>query len=191
MRVQIPIALRGSREVLTVHYGRNASASESGFDALDLPFPAELCIGYPAIHAYFEHMNATGYRRYCGFIQIVQRIERREGAPDRFGQFVDVDDYANRIGNPYFSYGYPASLYDAPCSNLGDSDALDWTAFTYLVDMPTRMNRYQLGFLAGFSWGYAEDKNGPGSLHDLKLLTNKQFERHRQFLLEEYPDYKF
>lgn len=114
MNITIPIVLRGKDEVLTVDYDKNACPIQSGFDSLDLPFPADCCIGYPTIHAYFENMNLTGYKRYCGFIQFVQRVEHKSGIKNASTMFIDVDEYSNTIGNPYFSYGYPASLYDAP-----------------------------------------------------------------------------
>ena len=41
------------------------------------------------MHGYFEHMNATGYRRSCGFIQFVERIENH-GENREFS--IDVSD---------------------------------------------------------------------------------------------------
>ena len=41
MLVNIPILLRGNNEVLTIEYTKNTSTVESGFDALDVPFPEE------------------------------------------------------------------------------------------------------------------------------------------------------
>ena len=179
MRIDIPVRLHGRSETLTVVYERNDSPRRSGFDALDVPFDRAKCLGYPTVHARFSRMRATGYRRYCGFIQFIETVRQKNGAAQTPELSVDVNERADSIGNPYFSYGYPASLYDAPCMNLGDSDALDFTAFTYLVDPPTRMNGNRLAYLAGFSWGYTEDVNGPCELHDLKLLTEAQFEAHR------------
>ena len=92
----------------------------------------------------------AGYKRYCGFIQFVQRVEHRNECENRTKLFLDVDDYFNQTRNPYFSYGYPASLFDAPCKNLGNCDRLTWTAFTYLVDMPTRMNHNELKYIKVF-----------------------------------------
>lgn len=56
MLVNIPILLRGNNEVLTVEYTKNTCTVESVFDALDVPFPEECCIGYPAMHAYFQNI---------------------------------------------------------------------------------------------------------------------------------------
>lgn len=184
MTRNIPIILRGSQEMLTVHYDVNTSPFESGFDALDVPFPKESCIGYPTLHAYFSHMKLTGYKRYCAFIQLVQRTEY----PDNKQNLqVDVDSYFDRIGNPYFSYGYPASLYDAPCKNLGNCNELTWRAFTYLVDMPSRLNQYKLKALTGFTWGYKENAAGPIGLLDFDMLTEADFAVHYDFIIDRYP----
>lgn len=181
----IPIRLHGKNEILTVEYQENTSPNISGFDALAVPFEKERCIGYPTIYAYFKDMKLTGYKRYCGFIQIVKRIENNR---DEI-LFIDVDDYFNDIGNPYFSYGYPASLYDAPCMNLGDCNELTWQAYTYLIDMPSRMNQNKLEFITGFSWGYVEDVHGVQRLLDLEMLTELDFINHRQFINEQYPHF--
>lgn len=184
----MPVNIRGIEETLTVEYKKNISPFESGFDVLDVPFPADKCIGYPILHAYFEHMKSTGYKRYCGFIQLVQRTEIINGAENakKILSF-DVGDYFRTIGNPYFSYGYPATLYDAPCSNLGDCDKLIWKAYTYLIDLPTRMNRNKLTYLTGFSWGYIEDISGPLGLLDLKLLSDTDWQKHFDFIIGKYP----
>lgn len=128
-------------------------------------------------------MKLTGYKRYCGFIQVVKRIE--DNRDERL--FLDADDYFHGMDNPYFSYGYPASLYDAPCMNLGNCEELTWKAYTYLVDMPSRLNQNKLKFLTGFSWGYVENVHGVQGLLDLEMLTEEDFKKHCLFLKEEYP----
>lgn len=190
MTKNITIQLRGSTEVLTVDYEENPSPEVSGFDALAIDFPAEFCIGYPTIHAYFQNMNVSGYRRYCGFIQVVKKVERSSGREDKVIQFIDVDDYSNEIGNPYFAYGYPAELYDAPCKNIGDGDELEWTAYTYLVDMPTRMNGYRLEFLTGFTWGYDENQKGLVRVHELEMLGESDFQEHFRYVREQFKNFQ-
>ena len=46
-----------------------------------------------------------------------------------------------------------------------------WRAYTYLVDIPTRINGNQLSYLAGFSWGYTENIRNEVSLLDFRLLS--------------------
>lgn len=178
---EIPVNLYGSMETLTVEYKANADPREAGFHLLNLPFPIEDSIGYPVIHAFFADMKATGYKRYCGFIQFIERIEKRDGRI-RKALSVDVAPEFRAGRNPFFSYGYPASLFDAPCRNLRDCDELGWTAFTYLVEMPTRINGNQIRHLAGFSWGYAEDRQGLIERQELKLLTPADWKEQYGFL---------
>ena len=75
-------------------------------------------------------------------------------------------------------HGYPAEIFDAPCCNLAGCKHLKWTAYTYLVDLPSRMNGNKLEFLAGYSWGYEEDENGPQRLLPLEVLTKNEWKRH-------------
>ena len=74
--------------------------------------------------------------------------------------------------------GYPAEIFDAPCCNLAGCRHLKWTAYTYLVDLPSRMNSNKLKFLGGYSWGYEEDENGPQRLLPLEILTENDWEKH-------------
>ena len=74
--------------------------------------------------------------------------------------------------------GYPAEIFDAPCCNLAGCRHLKWTAYTYLVDLPSRMNSNKLKFLGGYSWGYEEDENGPQRLLPLEILTENDREKH-------------
>ena len=55
---------------------------------------------------------------------------------------------------------------------------MKWTAYTYLVDLPSRMNSNKLKFLRGYSWGYEEDENGPQRLLPLEILTENDWEKH-------------
>ena len=174
-RVTIPFTLHGIEEMLTVEYKQGTDPREIGYDALHgFPIDKICCIGYPVMHGYFEHMNATGYRRSCGFIQFVERIENH-GENREFS--IDVSDENLEKGNPYFAHGYPAEIFDAPCCNLAGCKHLKWTAYTYLVDLPSRMNGNKLEFLAGYSWGY-EEENGPQRLLPLEVLTKNEWKRH-------------
>lgn len=185
MTIELPVLLYGQREILTVEYEPNDGPVRSGFDLLDVPFPKEACLGYPTLHAYFSKMQQTGYKRYCGFLQLVERTE--DGKRQTLS--IDVDPFSRQIGNPYFSYGYPASLYDAPCKNLGNAEELVWKAYTYLVEMPGRLNQNNLRFLAGFSWGYVENTEGVQSLLDFCPLTALDFSNHLCWMHTEHPQF--
>ena len=96
---------------------------------------------------------------------------------------LDIPEEMRKHKIPYFAYGYPAELFDAPCNNLGNSEKLDWRAYTYLVDLPSRMNNNQLSFLTGFSWGYTEDKNGNVQLSDFAVLSEDSWTAHQKYAL--------
>ena len=105
-------------------------------------------------------------------------MERIENYGENRELSIDVSDENLGKGNPYFAYGYPAEIFDAPCCNLAGCRHLKWTAYTYLVDLPSRMNGNKLKFLGGYSWGYEEDENGPQRLLPLEILTENDWEKH-------------
>lgn len=177
--------LRGKSNTLIVDYTPMSNAEESGFSALQLPFDANLCTGYPMLHAYFDNLSLKGYERYCGWIQMIQRKEYHflsDEIPANISYQLDVSEEMMQKKWPYFAIGYPAELFDAPCRNLGDSAKLVWTAYTYLVDPPSRMNQNALTYLSGFSWGYMEDANCNVELLPFRMLTSEDWNKHRQYV---------
>ncbi|MGI6018899.1 MAG: hypothetical protein ACOX8M_08930 [Marvinbryantia sp.] len=178
MKYILPVDFRGSKEEFAVEYGICTNVHETGFDALlDFPLDKINCIGYPTVHGYFPNMKAMGYRRTCAIIQLIERIEIQEDGKENTNLSIDSRDCSMENCNPYFAYGYPVEIFDAPCWNLGDCNILKWKAYTYLVDMPSRMNNNKIKFLAGFSWGYIEDKNGPQEIFPFEVLEKKLFEQ--------------
>lgn len=191
---KIPVQIRGTATNLVVECKKSTSAEESGFDAfINLPFPLDSCVGYPLMHAYFEDMKLTGYNRYCGFIQLIERQEYRTVDGKEIHTIdltIDGIEEMLKAGNPYFCYGYPAEIFDAPCKNLGNCDRLIWKAYTYLVDMPTRINNNKLSYLTGFSWGYEENKSGPQNMLDLEILNHEQWVSHSRIICGICPEIK-
>lgn len=182
MQYRIPFQLRNKENAVIVHYSKMENAWEAGFQVLKVPFDAEQCVGYPMIHAYFEELNLKGYERYCGWIQLMRKDAcRMENGREIVTTSYEID--SPDFLRPYFCIGYPAELFDAPCHNLGDCERLTWTAYTYLVDPPSRMNDDQLSFLAGFSWGYTEGKAGVECVADFRLLNRENWEEHRKYWL--------
>ncbi len=186
MKYSVPFVFHGKQNAVTVHYAPMSDAKTSGFHVLNLPFDPEACKGYPMVHACFEALNLMGYERYCGWIQFIRREEYSEvddEAPLRICYELDVPDDLQELGLPYFAFGYPPELFDAPCRNLRGSKKLVWTAYTYLVDIPSRINAYQLRYLAGFSWGYTENVRDEVSLLEFRLLTEDDWNIQRQLVL--------
>lgn len=174
MKYTVPFVFHNQQNAVMVDYAPMSDVHAAGFHLLNIPFEPEACIGYPMIHAYFEHLTLTGYERYCGWIQFIRREEYRglnDQVPSNVCCELDVPDDLRERGVPYFAYGYPPELFDAPCRNLRDSKKVIWRAYTYLVDIPTRINGNQLSYLAGFSWGYTENIRNEVSLLDFRLLS--------------------
>jgi len=184
MTHKIPFRFHGKENLITVDYEAMTEPFEAGFHILNLPFPAEKCIGYPMLRAHFEDMTLNGYERYCGFIQIIKREEFSDisgDVPDRVLWELDVPDDFREHDFPYFAIGYPAELFDAPCNNLRGAEKLNWRAYTYLVDVPSRINDHKLGFLAGFSWGYTENSRSEVALLDFHMLTEEDWPEHKKY----------
>lgn len=192
--LQIPFELRGKTNLLEVVYKANNSASESGFNSLlNLNFNLDYIIGYPTMHTYISKNECTGYDRMCGWIQLVKREYCSSEAldePDEVKLSLDSGD-PNVL---YFAYGYPAEIYDAPCFNLNGNFKGKWTAYTYLVDVASRMNNNKISFLAGFQWGYEEsfiNNNLSVNMMDIKEIDIKVWLEHILFLKTQFPNDNF
>ena len=136
----IPVLLRGSKEVLRGRVrGETPAWPSLGLTPWNFPFLLSAAWVIPWSMPISPIWGLQGTNGYCGFIQLIQRTEER-GSREQQRLNLDVGEEFRAMGNPYFSYGYPASLFDTPCCNLGDCDRLVWRAFTYLVDPPSRMN---------------------------------------------------
>ena len=184
MKYTIPFVLHDKENNIIVEYNQISDAYESGFHILKLPFDVNECVGYPMIHAYFENLNLKGYERYCGWIQIIKREEFasiNDTLPTNIVYDLDISEDIRAHKLPYFSYGYPAELFDAPCNNLNGSEKLIWRAYTYLVDIPSKANNFQLNYLAGFSWGYTENINQDVSILDFEILSEADWNTHKKY----------
>jgi len=138
-------------------------------------------------------MKSTGYRRLCGWIQLIHREYYSSfdvELPDENVVSIDIAD----PDNIYFGYGYPAEIYDAPCNNLNGKIKGKWTAYTYLVDVASRMTEYKMCFLAGFQWGYEEemkDSNLLVQMQDIKEIDITQWHKHIPHMKAEFPRYNY
>lgn len=186
MKHSITFNLRGKENQIYIDYQKIPNAQAAGMTALKLPFDADCCVGYPMLHAYFENTNLVGCERLCGFIQVIKREEYSSLNDEKPSNVLyELDASAEMIKHkiPYFAYGFPAEFFDSPCKNLGDSEKLNWRAYTYLIDPPSRMNGNQLVFLAGFSWGYTEDINGNVQLLDFEIVSEDKWIEHQKYAL--------
>ncbi|MBE0698364.1 MAG: hypothetical protein IH586_15725, partial [Anaerolineaceae bacterium] len=156
----IPFELNHKPGVLEVWYEANQSIIKSGFDLFaGSGFDANLCLGYPTMHAFVSAFEGTGYYTASAWIQMVTRrefVSIESATPMNIITDVDVHPTLAELGVPFFAMGFPAEIYDAPCNNLGSLGKLEWIADTFLVTLPSRINNNSISRIAGFQWGYCE-----------------------------------
>ena len=156
----IPFTLNCKPGLLAVDYDANQSAAKSGFDLFaGDEFDVEMCVGYPTMRAHIDLYEGAGYATACAWIQIVTRREYASleaVEPVDVVPSVDTHPTLAEAGVPFFAFGFPAEIFDAPCNNLNGLARLDWVADTFLVTLPSRANGHSIFRLAGFRWGHCE-----------------------------------
>ncbi len=156
----LPFELNGRSGLLDVSYGPIRNATDAGFDLFsNAGFDPSLCVGYPAMHARVRAHAASGYGKALAWIQIVTRREYEAVEatdPVRVETMVDCPETFERLGVPFCAMGFPAEFFDAPCANLGALGRLAWSADTFLVTLPSRLNGHTISAVAAFRWGYTE-----------------------------------
>lgn len=194
--LQIPFVLNSKQGNVEVCYEVNNSASKSGFDLFKkLGFDVKMCIGYPTMHAYIKNYAGTGYYTSSAWIQIItdkfyESLD--DNLPVQEVSEVDVHPNMRKLGVPFFSFGYPAEIYDAPCNNLGEYKRLKWIADTFLVTQPSRINNDTISCLLGFRWGYEEsDKDGirQVKVFPIEVIDKSVWSKHIPLLREHFPDW--
>lgn len=194
----LPVDLNGRSGLLEVSYGPIRSPADAGFDLfINAGFDPHLCIGYPAMHARVRSHEASGYGKALAWIQIVTRheyeaVEATE--PIRIETAVDCPETLERLGVPFSALGFPAEFFDAPCANLGALARLAWSADTFLVTLPSRLNGHTISAVAAFRWGYTEWKRHgqPGmSLQPLVGLDYAAWAQHLALLRAGYGQWTY
>ncbi len=122
----IPFNLKGKNGKVSVYYGVNDDPIKVGFDALPgIPFDINVSRGYPVINARIEDYAGSGYRMFCGWIQIVTSVylDARDSQNTRSETFISADIAPCFAENdsPFATYGYLPQLFDAPCLQSGGS----------------------------------------------------------------------
>lgn len=194
----IPFNLKGVNGTVSVYYGVNDDPVKVGFDALPgIRFNIDLCHGYPIIHARIEDYEGSGYRMFCGWIQIVTSVyvDARDSQNARSETFVSADVAPAFDANdmPFATYGYLPQLFDAPCCNLGDHTALRWTADTFLTTVNVRSRDEEISWLSGFRWGYVEN-DIPGEKPiplPLEITDEQVWNHHVTYLRKQYSQWSF
>ncbi|HEV2271937.1 MAG TPA: hypothetical protein VGR92_20985 [Steroidobacteraceae bacterium] len=157
----IPFTLEGRAGRLAVTYGVTEDPVKVGFDAIPgIPFDIRLCRGYPNVRAVIDSYGGTGYRGFCGWIQVITG-KRYSAVDDHMPPArveVDIDKLPAiaDIDMPFAVLGHLPEWFDAPCRNLNGYKRLHWTADTFLTTLPIRSRKESIRRLAGFRWGYVE-----------------------------------
>lgn len=194
----IPFNLKGCNGQVSVYYGTNNDPKKVGFDSVPgLNFDIDRCRGYPVMHALIDNYGGSGYRTFCGWIQIVTNIYLDSHNPEKAKQetFVsmDVAPAFQEVDIPFVSYGNMPQIFDAPCLNIGNYAELRWTADTFLTSIPTRSREEEVTWLLGFRWGYIEN-DIPGAkpiLLPLEITTPQSWNKFLPYLKEQYGNWKF
>jgi hypothetical protein len=194
----VPFELKGYHGKVAIYYGVNDDPIEAGFDSIaGLNFDIQLCRGYPVIHARIEDYAGSGYRTFCGWIQIVTSVylDSRDRQKARAKTFVSVDlaPAIQESDVPFAAYGNLPELFDAPCLNLGEAAELRWTADTFLTTVPARSREEEIAWLLGFRWGYVEN-DIPGEqpvLLPLEVTGAGAWNQHVDYLRKEYSRWRF
>jgi hypothetical protein len=196
--LEIPFVLNNKNGIAEARYEVNTSAQKSGFDLLKgLDFSSEICRGYPTMYAYIKDYNGTGYSAASAWIQIItDRFYSSIGdkTPCEVVSEVDVSDSFRDLGVPFFAFGYPSEIYDAPCNNLGGYARLEWAAETFMVTYPSRINNETITFLLGFRWGYEEkDIEGKRQIEmlPLNIIDYSHWIKYLPLLKDKFPHWKY
>lgn len=194
----IPFNLKGYNGKVSVYYGVNDDPIKVGFDSLPgIHFNINLCCGYPIIHARIDNYAGSGYRMFCGWVQIITSVylDSRDSRKARSETFVSDDSAPafQEIEFPFASYGYLPQLFDAPCLNLGNFAELRWTADTFLTTVPVRSRDEEISWLAGFRWGYLENDipDEKPTLLPLEVTDGQIWNKHVAYLRKQYSNWRF
>jgi len=196
--IQIPFSNFGKSGVVEVAYKENTSPVTSGFEIVKEIVPdLGICIGYPTMQASVKEFTGFGFSRYCGWIQVVTMEfysdANSENSDDIYYE-VDVTPTMKQYEIPFFAYGYPADIYDAPCNTYYDGAKLVWKAETFFVSMPSYLNNESISFLAGFQWGFTE-YNNEGNKHiditPLRSIDSVYWGRHIPLFNRDFSRWNF
>lgn len=197
-KIEIPFVLNSNTGTVEVSYKENKSASDSGFDLLKgLGFDVDMCIGYPTMHACIKDFNGTGYGNLSGWIQIITGkyySSLQDEVPSQVVSEADISDSMRKLGVPFFAFGYPAEIYDAPCNNLRNFARLQWIADTFLVTHPSRINDDTISYVVGFRWGYEEwnvDGKRNVRILPLEIIDYSAWNGHLTKLIEDFHCWRF
>jgi hypothetical protein len=171
----------------------------SGYDAMPgMHLDIALCRGYPTIEGVVESYEGSGYREFCGWIQVVTNKRYRSG--DESAAATETDQGIDRfpsmmdINTPFVSYGMFPKLFDAPCRNLNGFAQLRFVADTFLTTAPLRSRDEPIERLLGIRWGYAEYDDAshrPIAPFPLAVTGPEAWNSMLPLMKQKFPDWRF
>lgn len=150
--ISLPLVLIQFEGTVEVVYRRNESAFESGFDLFEsLGFDSIQCLSYPTITAVIKDSDGNGYYTSSGWIQVLSNelYNEKEVQPKMEPIEVDVNPIFEKLGIPFFTLGYPSTLYYASCDNLKGHAKSIWRAQAFMVTHPSRINSETIEYVLG------------------------------------------
>lgn len=191
--ITVPFTAYGKRGFIEATCEENPGPEVSGFTLLKdaVNFDVELCKGYPMFRARMTEYEGSHYGRFVGWIQIITGCWYPQEGECQIEQEVDLLPREREVGYPFICYGMPADIFDAPCHNLEDSGVLNWSAETFMVTYPSRMNDEEIRFLAGVRWGYDEDESGCTLVHPLVPLNGSDWNEKLPILRRDFPGWNY
>jgi len=195
----IPFHHQGRSGYVVVSYGKIEDPVRAGFDSLPgLSFDIDRSLGYPMMHARIETYEGSGYRTFCGWIQVVTREEydsyENGTQPAERSVSVDLPPSLQDLEVPFAACGNLPQLFDAPCLNLGSHARLEWIADTFLTTVPLRSRDEPITPLVGFRWGYIEydtPEERPVALLPLEVTEEREWKAHLPILMDRFPAWRF
>ncbi len=199
VKKRIPFTLNGRSGSVTVFYGRSEDPESAGFGIIPgINFDIALCRGYPAMRAVIGTYNGTGYRTFCGWVQVITGSYYDSydpaRAPVKTVVSADMAPSMEGLGSPFAAFGNLPQLFDAPCKNLYGHARLRWVADTFLTTVPIRSRDEEVARLLGFRWGYIEydkPKQRPVKALPLEVTGAKSWNRLLPFLRKQFPKWRF
>lgn len=184
---------------VVVLYGRIEDPVDAGFDSLPgLGFDINLSKGYPMMHARIDAYEGSGYRTFCGWVQVITRKEydsyEAEAELIKQSTSVDVPPPLLNLDFPFVAWGNLPQLFDAPCRNLHHHAKMEWVADTFLTTIPLRSRNEVIERLLGFRWGYTEydaSADKPVVVQPLVITGEREWNSHIRFLTTHYPGWRF
>ena len=199
VKKRIPFSLNGRSGSVTVSYGRNEDPVSAGFDIIPgLGLDIALCRGYPAVQAVIDTYHGSGYRTFCGWLQVVTDTFYNSydtgQAPVETSVFADTAPSMKDLESPFISVGNLPQFFDAPCKNLYGHAQLRWVADTFMTTVPKRSKGEEISRLLGFRWGYVEydtPEQRPVLLLPLEITDAQAWNGLLPFLGKEFPKWRF